>query len=95
MDILKPFVIQNGIFIFHASNELKDNELYLYNLIDDYGSNHTYIDLKDHTKYKYLLDMEGVGYSGRFPYLTLTGSCIIVLENENKSKDYKLFCDKF
>lgn len=76
-------------------NELKDDTLYFYNLINSYTTNHTYVALEDHTKYKYLLDMEGVGYSGRFPYLALTGSCIIILENEDKSKDYKMYYDKF
>ena len=76
-------------------NDLKDNTIYFYNLIGNYNSKHVYVDLKDHTKYKYLLDLEGVGYSGRFPYLALTGSCVILLENEDTSKDYKMYYDKF
>jgi hypothetical protein len=76
-------------------NVLKDNNLYFYNLIDNYNTNHVYVHLIDHTKYKYLLDMEGVGYSGRFPFLALTGSCVIVLENQDTSKDYKLYYDTF
>jgi hypothetical protein len=61
---------------------------YFYNLITNYNANHTFISLEDHAKYKYLLDMEGVGYSGRFPYLSLTGSCIIILENINNQFRY-------
>lgn len=71
---------------------IKSSEIeYYYNLIYQYNITHTYVDLKDHSKYKYLLDMEGVGYSGRFPYLALTGSCVIILEN-NKN-DYKYYYD--
>jgi len=76
-------------------NILKDDNFYFYNLINNYNNNHVYVDLIDHTKYKYLLDMEGVGYSGRFPFLALTGSCVILLENEDTSKDYKLYYDSF
>ena len=74
--------------------ENKDTN-YFYNLIHNYGSKHTFIELKDHCNYKYLLDMEGIGYSGRFPYLALTGSCIIILENEDVSKDYTLYYNNF
>jgi hypothetical protein len=71
---------------------IKSSEIeYYYNLIYHYNSVHSFIDLKDHSKYKYLLDMEGVGYSGRFPYLALTGSCVIILENNNN--DYKYYYD--
>jgi len=73
----------------------KKDSNYIYNLIHNYKSNHTFIELKDHSKYKYLLDIEGVGYSGRFPYLALTGSCIIILENEDLSKDYKLYYNNY
>ena len=62
-------------------NIFKDHEFYTYNLIEEYNKTSKYINLTDHSKYKYLLDMEGKGYSGRFPYLALTGSCIIILEN--------------
>jgi hypothetical protein len=71
---------------------IKSSEIeYYYNLIYSYKGTHTFISLNDHSKYKYLLDMEGVGYSGRFPYLALTGSCVIILEN-NKN-DYKYYYD--
>jgi len=74
-------------------NILKTHEMYEYNLIN-YGIPHKYYELKDNTKYKYLLDLEGVGYSGRFPYLALTGSCVILLENSDQNRDYKLYYDK-
>ena len=78
--------------IRNKMNEIKSSEIeYYYNLIYNYKGAHTFIDLKDHSKYKYLLDIEGVGYSGRFPYLALTGSCVIILEN-NKN-DYKYYYD--
>ena len=72
-------------------NELKTNDFYEYNLCDITGK---YYNLKDHGNYKYLLDLEGVGYSGRFPYLALTGSCVILIENSNPDRDYKLYYDK-
>jgi hypothetical protein len=72
-------------------NEFKTNELYEYNLCDLTGK---YYDLKDHGNYKYLLDLEGVGYSGRFPYLALTGSCVILIENSDPDRDYKLYYDE-
>jgi hypothetical protein len=74
--------------------EKKDTN-YFYNLINNYESKHTFVELKDHCNYKYLLDMEGIGYSGRFPYLGLTGSCVIILENEDLSKDYKLYYNNY
>lgn len=74
------------------STYVKDSKFYEFNLIDTYNDkNNKYYKLTDHTKYKYLLDLEGRGYSGRFPYLALTGSCIIVLENTDPERDYKLY----
>jgi hypothetical protein len=74
------------------STYVKDSNFYEFNLIDTYNNkNNKYYKLTDHTKYKYLLDLEGRGYSGRFPYLALTGSCIILLENSDPERDYKLY----
>lgn len=82
----------NSSKIREKMNMIKSSEIeYYYNLITNYNTAHTFISLNDHSKYKYLLDMEGVGYSGRFPYLALTGSCVIILEN-NKN-DYKYYYD--
>jgi hypothetical protein len=82
----------NSSKIREKMSMIKSSEIeYYYNLINQYNITHTFIDLKDHSKYKYLLDMEGVGYSGRFPYLALTGSCVIILENNNN--DYKYYYD--
>ena len=69
-------------------NELSTNPKYLYSVTDHGGKT---VELNDHGKYKYLLDIEGVGYSGRVPYLFLTGSCVIILENEDPDCDYKLY----
>ena len=69
-------------------NELSTNPKYLYSVTDHGGKT---VELNDHGKYKYLLDIEGVGYSGRVPYLFLTGSCVIILENEDPDYDYKLY----
>jgi hypothetical protein len=76
----------------HFSTYVKDSKFYEFNLIDRYNDkNNKYYKLTDHTKYKYLLDLEGRGYSGRFPYLALTGSCIILLENTDPDRDFKLY----
>jgi hypothetical protein len=69
-------------------NELATNSKYYYNLLEHGGN---FVDLIDHGKYRYLLDIEGIGYSGRVPYLLLTGSCVIILENEEPDYDYKLY----
>jgi len=73
-------------------NIYKNHEFYEYNLCD---LTKKYYALHDHTKYKYLLDLEGVGYSGRFPYLALTGSCVILIENTDYDRDYKLYYDEY
>jgi len=107
MDIKDDFIKNNVLWedkidkIMWAGNNsatirLKLNEFatnskydrYYYNLIDNGG---TFVNLNDHGKYRYLLDIEGVGYSGRVPYLFLTGSCVIILENEDHDFDYKLY----
>ena len=71
------------------------NTHYEFNLIESYVNNKKFYKLTDHTKYKYLLDFEGTGYSGRFPYLALTGSCVILLENTDPDRDYKLYYSKY
>jgi hypothetical protein len=71
------------------------NNLYEFNLIESYINNKKFYKLTDHTKYKYLLDFEGTGYSGRFPYLALSGSCIILIENTDPNRDYKLYYSKY
>jgi hypothetical protein len=73
------------------NNFCKNNILYEFNLIESYEKNLKFYKLTDHTKYKYLLDIEGVGYSGRFPYLALTGSCVILLHNTDPNRDFKLY----
>ena len=70
---------------------VKSYERYEYNLLTDV--HRKFIPIIEHSKYKYLLDFEGVGYSGRFPYLALTGSCVILIENSNTNRDYKLYYD--
>jgi len=73
------------------NNFVKSYEIYEYNLLTDV--NRKFFPITEHSKYKYLLDFEGIGYSGRFPYLALTGSCVILIENSNTNRDYKLYYD--
>jgi hypothetical protein len=68
-------------------NKFENHEMYDYRITNA----NNFISLADHCKYKYLLDMEGLGYSGRVPYLFLTGSCVIILENEDPNRDFKLY----
>ena len=50
-----------------------------------------YLPITEHNKYKYLLNMDGKSYAGRLNYLYLTGSCIIILKNEDANKCYDEF----
>jgi hypothetical protein len=86
----------NSNIIRERFNEYtKNNTRYEFNLIESYITDNKFYKLTDHTKYKYLLDFEGTGYSGRFPYLALTGSCVILLENIDPNRDYKLYYSKY
>jgi hypothetical protein len=57
----------------HFIDPDKDN--YLQNIIS----------LKDHAKYKYLIDIEGRGYSGRLKYLLMMGRVVFVQERKWKA----------
>jgi hypothetical protein len=85
--------LNSNIIRERFNNFSKNNNLYEFNLIDQYDVNKKFYTLPEHCKYKYLLDLEGNGYSGRFPYLALTGSCVILLENIDHDRDYKLYYD--
>ena len=50
-----------------------------------------FLPIYDITKYKYLLNMNGYSYAGRLNYLFLSGSCVIILKNENKKHCYNEF----
>lgn len=71
-------------------NSFKNDNMYEYNISSETNK---FYKLTDHSDYKYLLDLEGIGYSGRFPYLALTSSCVIVLQSSDPKKDYKLYYD--
>jgi hypothetical protein len=47
-----------------------------------------YVSLIDHTKYKYLLDIEGIGYSGRIAYLLFTQRVLFIQDREWKQYYY-------
>ena len=53
--------------------------------------NKKYIPLEDISKYKYLLNINGYSYAGRLNYLYLSGSCVIILKNEDDTKSYDEF----
>jgi Glycosyl transferase family 90 len=56
--------------------------------VDQYmegNKKNTYISLADHTKYKYLIDLEGRGYSGRLKLLLYTKRLLFIQERQWKS----------
>ena len=53
------------------------------------------IPINDIINYKYLINMNGYSYSGRLNYLFLSGSCVIILKNENKENNYEEFYYKY
>ena len=64
---------------------------YIINLIDRSKNNNKYYTIYEHKNYKYLLNMNGYSYGGRLNYLFLTGSCVIILKNEEKHKQWDEF----
>ena len=40
------------------------------------------ISLEDHTKYRVLIDIQGIGHSGRIPYLLSSRRCVIIQERQ-------------
>lgn len=53
-------------------------------ILDRDGS--TYVSLIDHCQYKYLLDVEGIGYSGRLKFLLFSGRLLFI--QERRWKEY-------
>ncbi|MCR4937578.1 MAG: hypothetical protein K5987_05425 [Lachnospiraceae bacterium] len=47
-----------------------------------------YVSLKDHTKYKYLIDLQGHGYSGRVKMLMFSGRPLFLADRELKEYWY-------
>jgi hypothetical protein len=70
-----------------------ENKLFYINSIDNRRSNT--IPIKDINKYKYLLNMNGNTYGGRLNYLFMSGSCVIILKNEDKEKTYDEYFYKY
>ena len=75
------------------NNEAKNHPNYYINLIDKNNTN--YISIDETMQYKYLLNMNGYSYSGRLNYLFLTGSCVIILKDENQENTYEEFYYKY
>ncbi len=48
----------------------------------------TYKSLYDHAEYKYLLDIEGRGWSARLKFLMLTGSVVFIMDRPTGSLEY-------
>ena len=72
-----------------------DKEIKLFINLLKYDNNNE-ISILDINKYKYLLNINGNSYAGRLNYLYLSGSCIIILKNNNINKCYnEFFYDKF
>ena len=72
----------------------KDNNLFFINAINERRTNN--IPITEINKYKFLLNMNGYSYGGRLNYLFMSGSCVIILKNEDKEKTYnEYFYDQF
>jgi len=69
--------------------QTKNHKNYYINILDENKKN--IIPLYDIVKYKYLLNMNGNSYAGRLNYLFLSGSCVIILKNKDKNKDFEEF----
>ena len=93
--------IYNGANIYNKNknknnnnNNNYKNHNYLINLNNNNfnnNNNNKYYSIEEHSKYKYLINMNGYAYGGRLNYLFLTGSCIIILKNTNIEKQWEEF----
>ena len=82
-------IIRKKIF-----DESQKDPKYLIKLLTDKSD--YYIPIDEVIKYKYLLNMNGYSYGGRLNYLFLSGSCVIILKNNNKNLCYdEFFYDNF
>jgi hypothetical protein len=53
-------------------------------------SKNKYVSLEDHCTYKYLIDLQGNGYSGRIKYLLFTGRPLFIQERKFKTFYHEL-----
>jgi len=77
-------IIRKKIF-----DESQKDPKYLIKLLNDKSD--YIIPIDEIIKYKYLLNMNGYSYGGRLNYLFLSGSCVIILKNNNKNLCYDEF----
>ncbi len=79
--------------IYDAVNNLKtNNSSFLINLLEKNDNRpKKYYTILEHTKYKYLLNLNGYSYGGRLNYLFMTGSCVIILKNRDKNNIWNEF----
>jgi len=70
-------------------DESKNYKNYYINILDENKKNN--IPLYDIVKYKCLLNINGNSYAGRLNYLFLSGSCVIILKNQDKDKNFEEF----
>lgn len=73
-------------------NKYKDYEDFEIMDIGGWSNKNTssgnYKTIEEHGEYKYLIDIEGKGYSGRLKYLLLLESVVFICDRSNTSKDY-------
>ncbi len=55
---------------------------------DSNGNPYPYITLEEHAEYKYLLDIEGTGWSARLKFLLMTGSVVFIVERPSNKLEY-------
>ena len=70
-----------------------DQRIQAYSMGWDYRSGkavpNKFVSLIDHTKYKYLIDIQGKGYSGRTKLLMFSGRCLFIADRKWKEYWYE------
>ena len=81
MDWYKIFFCWVRMNIINTNKNIPDFEF-----LD--SSKNNYKTIYEHAQYKNLLDVQGVGYSGRLKYLLLTGAVIYVVDRQPEFQEY-------
>jgi len=76
----------------HESRKILEKYSKIYSWIDVYNSSNSssnknynkdlFVSLEDHCKYQFLIDLRGVGYSGRVKLLLFSGRCLFLQDRE-------------
>jgi hypothetical protein len=81
----------NGSLRKKLYEKTKNNPKYDIRLVDWNDPNFEPVSLADHCKYKYLINVNGWGYSGRLHYLLATGAKILLYNDWRPWRQYREF----